>query len=163
MRTILLTQGKVTIVDDDAPPWIFEVKWFAARRRPEGIFYAVRNIAREGGGQTLQLLHRVIMDAKPGEEVDHKHGDGLNNRKENLRITTHMGNSHGFARVRSDNTSGYRGVAWDEFAQKFKAYLWHSGKAINIGRFDCCIAAARARDAKARELSWPEAGMNFPL
>lgn len=158
MRTIPLTQGKVTIVDDDAPAWIFEVKWCAVRRVNDAGWYAIRGVPREGGGHTTQRLHRVIMDAKPGEQVDHKHGDGLDNRKESLRITTNTGNQRGFARRALDNKSGYRGVCWNEETQKFDAYV----KKIHVGYFSCPIEAARARDAKARELGWPEEGMNFP-
>jgi hypothetical protein len=107
-------------------------------------------------------MHRVIIGAKPGEKVDHKNGDGLNNLMSNLRITTQAGNQRGFAKIRSSNTSGFRGVSLNKLTQKFRAYLCHDGLLITVGFFPYREDAARARDAKARELGWPEEGMNFP-
>lgn len=159
MKTIPLTQGKVAIVDDDAPAWIFEVKWCASRSGKR--WYAVRNIVKEGS-HAMQKLHRVIMNARPGEDVDHKYGDGLDNRKENLRITTRAENMRGFSRRHPNNISGFRGVTWYARYEKWEAKLMHDGCRLHVGYYDDRTEAAKARDAKARELGWPEQGMNFP-
>lgn len=161
MKTIPLTQGKVAIVDDDAPAWIFEVKWYA--RRDRHCWYARRNVPREGGGREQQYLHHVIIDARLGEVVDHVNGDGLDDRKQNLRITTHTDNIRGFSHPYSTNSSGFRGVSWDKRALKWKAYIRQDAQTITIGRYDILIDAVLDRDKKARELGWPDSGMNFPL
>lgn len=161
MRTIPLTQGKVAIVDDDAPAWIFEVKWCAIRRGK--CWHAQRHIILEDGRGTSQYMHRVVLNAKPGEIIDHKDGNGLDNRKENLRVTSSAGNQRGFNKRQINNTSGFRGVGWNKGYKKFEARVTHARKLLLVGYFSCPIEGARARDAKARELGWPEEGMNFPI
>lgn len=108
-------------------------------------------------------LHRVIMNALPEQLVDHKNGNGLNNQVWNLRVTTRAGNARGFNGLRTNNSSGYRGVDWNKALQKFRARLGHNNMLLELGYFSDAKEAARARDAKARELGWPEEGMNFPL
>jgi hypothetical protein len=55
------------------------------------------------------------------------------------------------ARVRSDNTSGFKGACWDKSKRKWKVQIHVNGKHINLGGFDSREAAARAYDRAARE------------
>jgi hypothetical protein len=66
----------------------------------------------------LLLLHRAIMQPDPHLEVDHVNGDGLDNRRTNLRIVTHAQNSQN-QRVERGNTSGVRGVRWNSRTGKW--------------------------------------------
>ena len=69
MKTLNLTQGKDTVVDDDVYEWARKVKWYAHRHH-SGLFYAVRQIRSESGGQTVEYLHRTILAAVKGELTD---------------------------------------------------------------------------------------------
>jgi hypothetical protein len=160
MKTIELTQGKVALVDD-APAWVFKVKWYA--QRDGGTYYAVRKIRREDGKQTLQILHRVLIDAKPEQDVDHIDGDGLNDQLSNLRIVTNSQNLRAFRRRQTNNKSGFRGVSWNKQRRKWRAQIKHDGVMIHVGRYNTPEEAAKARDEKARSLGWPKEGMNLSL
>lgn len=59
--------------------------------------------------------------------------------------------------------SRYRGVSWDNRAQKWRAGITHQGKRITIGRFTKELDAARAYDQKAKELQGSKAHLNFYL
>lgn len=48
--------------------------------------------ARSGGGKKMVYLHRLIMNAGPGTEINHIDGNGLNNTKANLEFVTHSQN-----------------------------------------------------------------------
>lgn len=55
--------------------------------------YLKRRVRDENGRRVTQYLHRVIMNALPGFVVDHLNGDGLDNRRGNLRVTTQKENA----------------------------------------------------------------------
>lgn len=158
MRTIPLTRGQETIVDDDAPAWIFEVKWHAQCRK-EGGFYAARNIRTKDGKRACQWLHAVIANTPPGMQTLHLSGDGLNNCSYNVKPGTTIENMRGAWRPRKNSTSGFRGVS---LYRPTGRYVARVGTQAYVGYFATAEEAARARDAKARELGWPEEGMNFP-
>ena len=102
-----------------------------------------------GGPQTM--LHRLILDAPSGVEVDHWDGDPLNNRRANIRPVSRKQNREN-QRVNARNTSGYRGVYWNKAAGKWQAYIGHNGKSTNLGIFDDVEAAAEAASAAREEL-----------
>lgn len=160
MKAISLTQGKSTIVDDDAPAWIFDVKWYAQRARHN--FYAVREMLCIDGKRRAIRLHRIIVRAPQGLEVDHIDGDGLNNLRANLRICNNIENQHGYQRKPANTSSEFRGVCWHKATGKWLAQIQHNCHRLHIGLFDDEVEAARAFDTKARELGWPESGLNFP-
>lgn len=94
-------------------------------------------------------MHRQILKAKAGVEVDHKDGDGLNNQKINLRLATSAENLRAFKRKRIGTTSKFRGVSWDHSRKLWVAYIGAPAGHKNLGRFDSEEAAARAYDAAA--------------
>lgn len=163
MKLIPLTQGKFAMVDDDAPAWIFEVSW-CARQSPknENLFYACRGVYIGGGKSKLQYLHAVIAGTPPGHETLHLDGDGLNNCRYNLCVGSSTQNHQGKLKRFKNNTSGFRGVIFHKAAQRYAARIQVSGRCLHVGLFNSAEDAAQARDAKARELGWPEEGMNFP-
>lgn len=111
----------------------------------------------------MQCLHHAILNIVPSRKVDHKNGNGLDNQRENLRSVTNAENLRGFYRLQSRNTSGFRGVVWYKPQSKWLSQICHNGQRMHIGYYADTVEAALARDAKARELGWPEEGMNFPL
>lgn len=106
-------------------------------------------------------LHRLIMGAGPGEEVDHINGNPLDNRRSNLRMATSAQNKWNTRRF-SNNTSGYRGVSFRKDRGKFRAYINLDNKQRSLGMFHTAEEAARAYDAAAKELFGEFARLNFP-
>lgn len=151
-KQIPLTQGKVAIVDDDMYEFLSQWKWRSAKDK--NTWYAVRSIARKTIG-----MHRVITNASPGQLVDHWNGDGLYNVRQNLRVCTD-GQNRANRRIQKNNKSGFKGVCWSKDKKKFHAYIT-SGNIIHLGYFNDPEAAARAYDAKARELHGEFARTNF--
>lgn len=137
MKKIPLTKGQFTLVDDEDYSYLNQWKWFC-----EFHMYAVRDYR----GKRMKM-HRVIMDAPQGLEIDHIDGNGLNNQKQNLRIVTHAQNQKNMKKPIT-NTSGYKGVSWDQVRRKWVAYIWN-GKSINLGGYSTKLEAAEAYDKAA--------------
>lgn len=119
--------------------------------------------ARIGGGPVF--LHRWILGADQAAVVDHINGDGLNNRRENIRIGTQaLNNANRSAIDKVVRSSKFKGVDAVPCASKklWQARISHKNKTIFLGRFDDEEAAARAYDAAARELQGEFARLNFP-
>lgn len=117
-------------------------------------------------------MHRLIIGAAPDEEVDHKNGNGLDNRKDNLRIATRSQNlgNVGKLRVKKPPSSQYRGVCWDKAKKSWAVFIAADGtypngnsKSRYVGRFSDEAEAARAYDAAALA-RWGEfARLNFEV
>jgi len=96
-------------------------------------------------------LHRMLLNAQPGEYVDHINGNPCDNRKVNLRITTNQQNCENKHGTYSNNTSGYRGVSFDKQHKKYEAYYWKHYKKYNVGYFEDIEDAAAAVTLARRE------------
>ena len=155
-RFIPLTQNKFAIVDDFNYEWLNQWKWYVNNRG-----YAFRQIKRGNNTKTI-MMHRLIVDAKIGQLSDHINHNGLDNRNENLRICDRFQNQHN--RKPNKNTSSkYKGVSFDKKRKKWYVKIECKGKRYRLGRFDCEIEAAKAYDAKARELHGEFAYLNLVL
>lgn len=157
-KEIPLTQGKVAIVDAADYEWLIQWKWHIENQGH--ICYAVRCLWLGNNKSTTIKMHREILGAKPGSTVDHRDGDGLNNTRENLRICTQAENVRN-KRMRSDNTSGYKGVWWRKNRSRWTATIDVDGVRTWLGSFLTAEDAARAYDAAAKELHGEFAKLNF--
>lgn len=154
-----LTRGYEATIDEADAERVLKHKWLAIGRK--GAVYAARQ-QRIGGGRQLTIyMHRVLAEPGDREEVDHADGDRLNNRRSNLRCCDHSRNGRNSRRP-TNNTSGFKGVS-RERGGRWRASIVLSGKQVYIGGFDAADAAARAYDAKARELFGAFARLNFPV
>jgi len=91
MKLIKLTRGKQTIVDDEDYDELNKYKWQALYNNNN--YYAVRTVGEKGNTLRKQCrMHHVIIGTPLGMETDHINGNGLDNRKANLRVCTHMEN-----------------------------------------------------------------------
>ncbi len=140
------TEPVYALVDDEDYEWLSQWNWTAILTHRKSGGYATRNEY----GQSI-LMHRLIMDAKEDEEVDHKNNTGLDNQRENLRIATTKQNRANKSKY-GNNTSGFKGVS--RSGNKWQMHL----KAI----YDTPEEAAQAYDACARILFGKFANLNYP-
>lgn len=126
-QKIKLNKGLFALVDDTDYPNLVLFKWHVAGRG-----YVIRNINKGQVGNTK--MHRLIMRVPDGQGIDHINGNKLDNRKENLRVCTQSQNSANKTK-QSNNTSGYKGVYWENWTNKWRAKIMFEGKNYPIGRF----------------------------
>lgn len=105
-------------------------------------------------------VHRFVMNAKKGEQIDHINGNTLDNRKRNLRFCTNSQNASNKEK-QINNTSGYKGVCYDKAKNKWKAQIAKHNKNYFIGLFDNKEQAAIAYNKKAIELHGEFARLNI--
>lgn len=133
---IPLTRGYWAIIDAYRVNEFLD-PWYAA----VGIkkVYAMR---RESG--KVVQMHKLIIAVPCGMEVDHKNGNGLDNRESNLRLVTDLEQSwnHG---VSKRNKTGITGVTWNKRCQRYAAHIKFKGKYIHLGHHDFLSDAAIAR------------------
>jgi hypothetical protein len=156
MATIPLNDGLFAHVDDEYVERLSQYYWFA--REFHGTTYAFANIGR-GRGRRQIRMHRLVLQAPNGVEVDHRNGDGLNNRRKNLRFSTHQQNQ--WNKKGTGGTSKYKGVSFCSQTNRWKASIRVDGRTRTLGRFDSEEQAARAYDAVALKTRGEWAHLNF--
>ena len=139
---VKLTQGQVAIIDAEDLEKISTHRWCAAWCPNRKCYVAATNVYESGKRVGLMYMHRLIMDAKKGEVVDHIDGNPLNNRKGNLRICTLKNNNTNHPK-RIDNTSGRKGVY--KTNGKWEASIRINGKLTHLGYFDSFDEAVAVR------------------
>jgi hypothetical protein len=144
-KEIPLTQGKTAIVDDADYDWINQWKWIAHRDGKK--WYADRTENGLLGPKTIKM-HRLIL-GNTSKETDHINGNGLDNRRSNLRECSTSENQRNKSK-RDSNTSGYKGVSFNKFAKKFHAQIRVNGRRIHLGYFRTAEEAAIAYDDAAK-------------
>jgi len=132
-----LTQGRVAVIDACDVPLVYDFNWVVLSAR--NTTYAQ---ARVKSGKVI-TMHRFLMNAPSGMFVDHKDMDGLNNKRDNLRISTRSQNAYNQG-VLARNTSGFKGVCWHKASGKWMARITSNGNHKYLGLFD---AAEKAYDA----------------
>lgn len=145
MKRIKLTQGKYAIVDDEDYDYLmaYAKKWFAMRHG--NLWYAAGHRRNTGpGGQ--DRMHRVILRTKPHEHVDHKNGNGLDNRRSNIRIASRAENMWNRGKMPS-NTSGFKGVR--KVKNRWQTRISINGNRLFLGSFLTKSTAAEAYDKAA--------------
>ena len=138
MREIPLTQGKVALVDDADHTEMSKYRWYA--NKLGNTYYATRNSPKMNGKRHLILMHSVILDTPKGMQTDHVNGNGLDNRRQNLRVVTCRENQQN---QHTPKTSKYPGVSWDKKRRKWLVRIEVNGKQHFLGRYDSEEAAAR--------------------
>lgn len=144
MREIPLTQGKVTFVDDQDFTLVSKFKWCC--KGP----YARRAERIDGKYKTV-LLHRFLLQANPGQIVDHIDRNPLNNIRANLRITDVSTNNHNIDPT-CRNKSGFLGVCWEKAAKKWRADINRRGVRYVLGLFATKEEAHQAYQAASKRL-----------
>jgi len=181
MKKIPLTKGKYALVDDWAYEWLRRWKWQYVCGPNNRTGYAQRG-TRENGKLRCVLMHRYILDAPWTHLVDHKNGDTLDNRLDNIRLCTASQNAMNADRRKwssKESTSRYRGV-WSKGCKscqkkrkeksdrmimcsncKWTAEIRANGVRHSIGTFTSELEAAKAYNKKAQELHGEFAVLNI--
>lgn len=133
---VTLTRGYEAIIDAADVPLVERFNWYACVQR--NTVYASRK-----ANKTSVLMHRVIMDDPDGFQVDHIDGNGLNNRRENMREATNAQNAHN-SRIQRNNTSGFKGVSRHNRSAKWCAQIRLNGSCYRLGLFHTPEAAHAA-------------------
>jgi hypothetical protein len=149
-RLIPLTQGQNALIDAEDFDFISRWNWCLAKRKYTN--YAVR---REG--PRLVSMHEALMQSP---YTDHRNGNGLDNRRNNLRKSTVAENGHNRGKSKN-NKSGYKGVSWCEPMKRWRARIMNERNEFLLGYFDTREEAAHAYDEKAKELHGAFARLNF--
>lgn len=154
-RLIPLTRGQNAIVDLDDFEKINQFNWYAEWSPATRSFYA----ARRDADHKYVCMHRFILGLNGKPQGDHRNGNTLDNRRENLRPCTAQQNRFNQKR-RSNNTSGYKGVS------RFRGKKWWSciridGRTLHLGFYTSKTEAARAYDVAARKHFGEFARTNF--
>lgn len=148
MKYINLTKGYRTKVDDEDYLKLLNRKW----QVQEKAFcrYASTSIQKNGISKTVRM-HRLILGVLPGFQVDHINGDGLDNRKCNLRICDNSQNNQAFRVKRLNTDSKFRGVHWDKGNKRWRAEICVFYRKKKLGRFRNEVDAAKAYDIAAKK------------
>jgi hypothetical protein len=124
----IIVSGVSVLIDDEDYEKISKLRWYAINSTRG---YSKRICTMK---PTI-YLHRYLLNAESGMEVDHINCNTLDNRKENLRICTHEQNTQN-TKIHKDNKSGYKGVYYAKWAHKYRAEIQHFGKRVKLGYFD---------------------------
>ncbi|MFZ0271036.1 MAG: HNH endonuclease [Acidobacteriaceae bacterium] len=159
---IPLTQEKLAVVDFDDYAIVKDHAWQAKSSDNGRAFYAVASLPRQKGKKRVFLrMHRIIMNASPDVQVDHRNGDGLCNRRSNLRFCGHVQNMMNSRRHRNKVSSRFKGVFLrSDNKRKWFASIQHNKKRQHLGSFDNEIDAATAYNEAATRLRGEFAHLN---
>jgi len=144
-KLIPLTQGKFAMVDNEDFDRVKDINWCL-------------NSHGYAENSNISLMHSMILNSRM--EIDHINHDKLDNRKSNLRVSTHQQNMCNSRPIKG--SSVYKGVSIDKERNKWLAQIVYNKKWIFIGRYDTEYEASIARDLKALELQGDFAYLNHP-
>lgn len=163
--TVPLTKGHSTTLDREDYETFFRpndggptVRWCLVTYRGDHR-YAYRKERMPDGTVRTAHLHRDILAAPRGIDVDHINGDGLDNRRNNLRLASRTQNNAN--RRRSVTAASvYKGVHWDKITKRWRAQIVCRDRKYHLGRFDHEDDAGRAYNAAATRLFGAFARLN---
>jgi hypothetical protein len=141
MKIIKITQGQQILVDDADYEHLMQWKWMAVWCKSGKRFYALRQV-RINGKKKKIYIHQEILGKKDEFITDHINHNGLDNRRQNLRLVTVAENNKNKA-AQSRNTVGICGVYME--GKQFRPSIRVNGKTIHLGRFDNLDEAVIAR------------------
>jgi hypothetical protein len=157
--TVPLTQGKVGLIDVVDAHLLAGYRWYTARAGKQWYMRGQRSRATVPRSQRRCIdFHRLLFPET--KMVDHKNGNGLDNRRENIRPATNSQNQLNRAK-RQGCSSRYKGVAWHIKHERWISNIRYQGRRIHLGWFFDEESAARAYNEKALELFGDFARLNI--
>jgi HNH endonuclease len=136
---IELYGGRCALIDEEDIALTSQYKWLFDGRY-------VTAIAKNADGKPSTIyLHRIIMSAPKGIEVDHINFDKLDNQRSNLRFATRSQNEQNKPVVNPRSQTGIRGVTFDKrYRSPYRAYVHLNKKYIRLGNYDTLAEAEQA-------------------
>lgn len=155
MKLIPLTKGYSAMVDDEDYDLVAPYKWHVkiSKKKHCVTKYAQRT-SYEGGVKRNIRMHVFVTGIKG---MDHIDGDGLNNQRSNLRISTTSQNNHA---IRRPHNRGWRGVF--PRAGGFRAQIKQNYTVTVLGQFKRAHNAALAYNFAAEQMYGEFANFNLP-
>lgn len=160
---IKAADGTEIIVDAEDLPILTRYFWSVGKKRHGQTRYATTSVRLSGRRITFGM-HRLLTGMSE-LHVDHINGNGLDNRKSNLRLCTRSQNMANF-KV-NPGAVPYRGVTYNNYNSphrkvSYAARIRVNNERIYIGTYDDPIDAAKAYDEAAKKHFGPFAQLNFP-
>lgn len=144
MKQIVLRDGSEVIVDDEDFEKVSKHRWYLMKSTNKTSSYAVRKSGRKN-----VLMHREILHAPKLTICDHINGNGLDNRKANLRLCTREQNARN-RRLNSNSKTGLKGVYKN--GKKYRAQIRYCNTKVYLGRFSTPEEAYEEYKHVARQL-----------
>lgn len=161
MATVELTNNLVSLLDDEDVETVSRFAFWQANKNRN------THYARTACSGKYIYMHRLLMRPEQGMVVDHINGNGLDNRRANLRVCTPAENSSNRVNTTTsyaNRTSRFLGVYRDGDGKRWVAEITHRSVRHYLGRFDSEEEAAVARKAAESILGLksPEASRKAP-
>lgn len=156
-----LTKGCYSRIDAIDVEVVGQYNWTVTKHKKH--FSAYASLKKDNGRYTCVLMHRMILGLKdPAVVVDHKNGDSLDNRRQNLRVCNQTQNMWNQRKQTRPTSSKYKGVYYYKRDGVWVANIKANQKLYYLGRYKTEEKAAKAYDTKAVELFGEFACLNFP-
>lgn len=159
--SVPLTKNMSAIVDASDAMGTIQHNWVALMGAKDGSLWYADRAGKRNGKAIHDLMHRRILGIEDGAiKVDHRNGNGLDNRRTNLRASTRSQNL-GNRKKNRNGSSKFKGIHWNKKLKKWRATIRVNGEQFSLGCYAQEIDAALAYDRAARE-KWGEfARVNF--
>jgi hypothetical protein len=161
MKKIKIVGGLYAIIDDIDFDFLNQFTWYI--RKSKNVMYAKAIVLIDGSLKHIDMHRMIIKNLDTTKEIDHHNGDGLDNRRNNLRVCTHsqnIMNSPKSIRLKG-TTSKYKGVCWATRERKWVAHIRKDYVLKYLGRFDDEVEAAKAYNIAAKSLHGEYANINI--
>lgn len=147
---IPLTRNFEALIDKQDFEIVRQYKWHTHESH-KGYFYAVTNIRLSCGKRAILKMHRLLLGLHDRNvKVDHKDGNGLNNKRSNIRICT-QGQNVLNTSVQKNNTTGLKGVSFSKKRNVYVARLMFNGEYKLCKQFKTAEEAYKAYCEAARK------------
>lgn len=166
MQIPLTNSDKLVTIDDADFNIVKEYTWWEHKVTDRLSYAYGMKLPRKRNGEQVIKMHRLIMGyTKKDGLLDHKDGNGLNNCRDNLELITVAQNQQKANLDPERNPrkihSKFRGVSYLGWHGRYIAYVNNNGQREYLGYFDTDVEAAKARDARAKELHGKFVRLNF--